>query len=72
MLNIGKNSEKKTYPIIPIRDGIVFPSTENVLVFGRSKSVQAMKIAMEKDKRVVLLMQKKLEQVSLIMKMIRE
>ncbi len=61
MLSTGKNSTNNQYPIIAIRDGIVFPSTENVLVFGRSKSVDAMKAAMEKSKKVVLVMQKKLE-----------
>ncbi len=61
MLSTGKNSTNNQYPIIAIRDGIVFPSTENVLVFGRSKSVDAMKSAMEKSKKVVLVMQKKLE-----------
>ncbi len=61
MLNLGKNTTKDSYPIIAIRDGIVFPATENVLVFGRSKSVEAMKAAMNKDRKVVLLMQRKLE-----------
>ncbi len=60
MLEIAK---KKTdnYPIIAIRDGIVFPSAENVLVFGRDKSVEAMKKAMDDSKKVVLVMQKKME-----------
>jgi len=52
---------KKQYPIVAIRDGIVFPATENVLVFGRNKSVEAMKAAMKEDKHVVLVMQKRLE-----------
>ncbi|MFA9289347.1 MAG: endopeptidase La [Weeksellaceae bacterium] len=50
------------YPIIAIRDGIVFPSAENVLVFGRNKSVEAMKAALDTGKYAVLVMQKKLEQ----------
>ncbi len=54
-------SDKKQYPIVAIRDGIVFPATENVLVFGRNKSVEAMKAAMKEDKHVVLVMQKRLE-----------
>lgn len=61
MLSSGKKSTKKQYPIIAIRDGIVFPATENVLVFGRSKSVEAMKAAMDQERKVVLVMQKKLE-----------
>lgn len=61
MLNLGKNNSKNSLPIIAIRDGIVFPATENVLVFGRNKSVEAMKAAMNKDRKVILLMQRKLE-----------
>jgi ATP-dependent Lon protease len=48
----------KQYPLIPVRDGIVFPGTENVLAFGREKSVEAIKAAMDSDKLVVLVMQK--------------
>src|SRR3989338_11308165 len=61
-MNINNDiSHKKQFPIVAIRDGIVFPATENVLVFGRNKSVEAMKAAMNKDRKVVLLMQRKLE-----------
>ncbi|MBP9691098.1 endopeptidase La [Candidatus Woesebacteria bacterium] len=54
-------SKTQHYPIIAIRDGIVFPSAENVLVFGRDKSVDAMKKAMEDEKKVVLVMQRKMD-----------
>ena len=50
--------EQSVYPVAPVRDGIVFPSTENVLVFGRTKSVAAINEALRKNKKVVLLMQK--------------
>lgn len=46
------------YPLIPVRDGIVFPNTENVLTFGREKSVTAINNALAADKSVVLAMQK--------------
>ncbi|MBI1863089.1 endopeptidase La [Candidatus Microgenomates bacterium] len=46
------------YPLIPVRDGIVFPNTENVLTFGREKSVTAINNALGTDKSVVLAMQK--------------
>lgn len=49
---------KKNYPIIAIRDGIVFPTAENVLVFGRKKSVDALNAAMLLEKEIVLVMQK--------------
>ena len=51
-------SGQSVYPVAPVRDGIVFPGTENVLVFGRAKSVAAINEALRKDKKVVLLMQK--------------
>jgi ATP-dependent Lon protease len=51
-------SEQSIYPIAPVRDGIVFPGTENVLIFGRPKSTAALNAALKKDKKVVLLMQK--------------
>ena len=54
-------NKNQLYPIVAIRDGIVFPSAENVLVFGRNKSVTAMKNAMNEEKKVVLVMQKKME-----------
>ncbi|OQY68038.1 endopeptidase La [Microgenomates bacterium UTCPR1] len=51
-------SEQATYPVSAVRDGIVFPGTENVLIFGRPKSVSAINSSLKKDKKVVLLMQK--------------
>jgi len=49
---------KPIYPLIPIRDGIVFPQTESLLIFGRPKSVKALEKALAKDKKAVLVMQK--------------
>ncbi|MDA1316667.1 MAG: endopeptidase La [bacterium] len=54
----SSSTSKRIYPIVAIRDGIVFPTAENVLVFGRKKSVDALKAAMEVTKEVVLVMQK--------------
>jgi ATP-dependent Lon protease len=45
-------------PLVPVRDGIVLPFTENVLVFGRQKSVDAINTAMKGQKQVALVMQK--------------
>ena len=47
-----------TLPLVTVREGIVLPNTENVLIFGRSKSTQAINEALRRDKRIVLLMQK--------------
>ena len=49
---------QSVYPVAPVRDGIVFPGTENVLVFGRAKSVAAINEALRRDRKAVLLMQK--------------
>lgn len=45
-------------PVVPIRDGIVFPGTEMILTFGRQRSVSAIEAAQQSGKRVVLVMQK--------------
>src|SRR3989344_6666083 len=55
-INSGKN---ELYPVVAIRDGIVFPSAENVLVFGREKNVACMKHEMKTEKKVILVMQKR-------------
>lgn len=51
-------SEQSIYPVSAIREGIVFPATENVLVFGRTKSVNAISQALKKDKKIILVGQK--------------
>jgi len=51
-------SNQAIYPVAPVRDGIVFPNTENVLIFGRPKSTLALQNALKQDKKIVLLMQK--------------
>lgn len=51
-------SNQSNYPVVAVRDGIVFPSTENVLLFGRDKSVKAVDDALQRDGNVVIVMQK--------------
>jgi len=51
-------SEQSVFPLVTVRDGIVFPSTENVLVFGRQKSINAIEEAVKRNKQIVLVMQK--------------
>lgn len=51
-------SKDQTYPLVAIRDGIIFPKTENILVFGREKSLLALEEALKKDKKIVLVLQK--------------
>lgn len=50
--------QPKTLPVIPIRDGVVFPNTEIVLTFGRPKSLAAIETSNSTDRMVVLAMQK--------------
>ena len=55
---MGPKTQTTSYPIIAVRDGIVFPKTENVLVFGRAKSIATINEALKRDKKMVLIMQK--------------
>ena len=45
-------------PVIPIRDGLVFPKTESPLIFGRQKTISAFEVATQKDKQLILALQK--------------
>lgn len=51
------SSEQSIFPVVAVRDGIVFPNTENVLVFGRQKSVDAINKALQGNKKIALVMQ---------------
>lgn len=55
---LGSATENKTLPLVPIRDGVVFPHTETVLTFGRPKSVASLEAAFVKDRLVVFSLQK--------------
>jgi ATP-dependent Lon protease len=48
----------QTYPVLPLRDIVVFPQMIVPLFVGRDKSVAALEIAMQGDKTVFLLSQK--------------
>jgi len=49
---------ERTIPIIPIRDGIIFPNTDSVLTFGRPKSLSALESAFGHEKIVCFVLQK--------------
>lgn len=49
---------EKIVPIIPIRDGIIFPSTDSVLTFGRPKSLVALESAFQHERIVCFVLQK--------------
>lgn len=48
----------KLIPIIPIRDGIIFPNTDSVLTFGRPKSLKALEAAFQDERIVGFVLQK--------------
>jgi len=47
------------YPILPLRDIVIFPNMIAPLFVGRLKSINALEIVMEENKEIVLLTQKK-------------
>ena len=54
-----KNLKSKKYPVLLLRDVVLFPQTIAPLFVGRSKSVAAMDKALGGDRQVLLLTQKK-------------
>lgn len=50
--------QTKRLPLVAIREGVVFPHTEQVLVFGRKKSVAGVISAFETDRQIVFVTQK--------------
>lgn len=57
-MSITLDTSSQVLPVVPIRDGIVFPGTEMILTFGRQRSVSAIEAAQTAGKRVVLVMQR--------------
>lgn len=53
-----QTSTSAVLPVVPIRDGVVYPGTEMILTFGRSRSVSAIEAAQSSGRRVVLVMQR--------------
>jgi ATP-dependent Lon protease len=49
---------QNTVPVIPIRDGIIFPSTDSVLTFGRPRSLTAIESSFKQEKIVCFVLQK--------------
>jgi len=57
---IIEQTKKTVYPVVALRDGIVFPDTENALLFGRDKSVNAIRASVaEYEGKIILVMQRK-------------
>ncbi|NHK26965.1 endopeptidase La [Parvularcula flava] len=51
-------SESRTYPVLPLRDIVVFPHMIVPLFVGREKSVRALENVMQSDKEILLVAQK--------------
>lgn len=49
---------EKLVPIIPIRDGIIFPKIDSVLTFGRPKSLAALESSFRNERVVCFVLQK--------------
>src|SRR3989339_340080 len=49
---------EKLIPLIPIRDGVIFPSTDSVLTFGRPKSLAALESSFQHERIVCFVLQK--------------
>lgn len=58
MISFGDRLPERVLPVIPIRDGIVFPHTESILTFGRPKSLAALESSFNNERIVCLVLQK--------------
>jgi len=61
ILSKRTQENRQILPVIPIREGVLFPSTESVLTFGRSVSINAIKDSARTKKMVILLTQREAE-----------
>jgi len=51
--------ETQTLPVLPLRDVVVYPHMVIPLFVGREKSIKALDRAMEGNKQILLIAQKK-------------
>lgn len=50
---------KALYPLVALREGVVFPNTESILTFARPRSVAAIEEAIKSNRQVVLITQRR-------------
>ena len=52
------NSDDQVFPVLPLRDVIVFPNMVIPLFVGREKSIKSLEVAMDSNKQIMLVAQK--------------
>src|SRR3569623_1756907 len=55
---VEKPVQSQNYPVLPLRDSVVFPHMIVPLFVGREKSVKALEDVMKDDKQILLVTQK--------------
>ena len=50
--------KKNTYPVLPLRDIVVYPKMIVPLFVGREKSIRALQDVVDKDQNIILATQK--------------
>ncbi len=58
MAIISTTNKLTDLPVVPIRDGLVYPYTEAPLIFGRDKTIKAFEAALKSGKKLILVLQK--------------
>ncbi len=53
-----QHSERTVLPVLPLRDVVVYPHMVIPLFVGREKSIRCLEVAMEQDKKILLVAQK--------------